>query len=143
MKCTVTIDPTREEEAILYVHRRTELTDKIEGLLKEEPAELLGYKGNEIVFLDESDVLCFTVEDAKVYAVLEKEKYALKRRLYQLEATLDGRFVKIHQSCIANLKKIRKFDVSPGGALKVIFQNGRVDYVSRRQIKLVKERLGM
>jgi len=37
---------------------------------------------------------------------------------------------------------IKKFDVSFGGALTVIFKNGYTDYVSRRQMKIVKERIG-
>ena len=57
---------------------------------------------------------------------------------------LDGSdFVKLNQSCIVNIKKIECFDASLGGALKVTLKNGYRDYVSRRQLKAVKERLGL
>ena len=52
-------------------------------------------------------------------------------------------FVKINQSCIANTKKILRFSASISGALQVTFKNGYRDYVSRRQLKTVKKRMGL
>ena len=83
------------------------------------------------------------VEDGKVYALTESEKYRLKQRLYLLEEMLDVSFVKINKSCIANIRKIKKFDASFSGTLTVVFKNGYRDYVSRRNLKSVKERLGV
>lgn len=85
----------------------------------------------------------FFTEDNKVFALTENEKYRLKSRLYQLEENLNDNFVKINQSCIANIKSIDKFKATVGGSLTVIFKNGYVDFVSRRNLKNVKERLGL
>ena len=52
-------------------------------------------------------------------------------------------FIKINKSCIANLKKIKRFDASFGGAMQVTFKNGHTDFVSRRNLKNVKERMGI
>ena len=52
-------------------------------------------------------------------------------------------FIKLNQSCIANKNKIKKFESTIGGALKVIFKNGYIDYISRRELKNVKERMGL
>ena len=41
------------------------------------------------------------------------------------------------------IKKIKKFDTSVSGMLTVTFKNGYRDYVSRRNLKSVKERLGV
>ena len=57
--------------------------------------------------------------------------------------TLGTDFIKINQSCIANIRQIQRFDTSFSGTLRVIFKNGYTDYVSRRQLKAVKERLGL
>ena len=86
---------------------------------------------------------CFSVEDNRVYAVTEKEKLQLKIRLYQVEEMADKGFVKINQSCVANIRHIKRFDASVSGTLRVVFKNGYTDYVSRRQLKTVKERLGL
>ena len=89
-----------------------------------------------------ADVICFSVENGKLYAITGGEKLRLRMRLYQLEEILDPSFVKINQSAVVNVKKIERFEVSIGGALQVILQNGHRDYVSRRQVKAVKERVG-
>jgi DNA-binding LytR/AlgR family response regulator len=73
----------------------------------------------------------------------ENETFQLKERLYMLEEMLDDSFLKINQSCIANIHKIKKFDASFSGALFVTLQNGYKDYVSRRRLKAVKERIGL
>jgi DNA-binding LytR/AlgR family response regulator len=83
------------------------------------------------------------VEAGKVYAMTLNHKWQLKGRLYQVEELLPSSFVKINQSCLANIRKIQRFQSTIGGTLQVVFENGYVDYVSRRQLKTVKERLGL
>ena len=75
--------------------------------------------------------------------MLDNRRVRVKFRLYEIEEVFDTGFVKINQSCIANISKMKKFDVSLGGALRVEFKNGYRDYVSRRQMRAVKERLGI
>ncbi len=143
MKFRFLIDKNREEEVMVYAHEKTKLVEDIENIVKENNFELIGYADREAVKLDLAEVYCFTVENNKVYAVCENEKYLLKSRLYQVEENLSENFIKINQSCIANVRKIRKFDASFSGTLTVIFKNGYKDFVSRRNIKNVKERLGL
>ena len=90
-----------------------------------------------------ADVCCFSIIDGRVYAVCGNNQYLLKERLYTLEEKLPENFVKIHQSCLANIKQMERFDTSISGTLKIRFKNGYTDYVSRRQLKLIKERLGI
>ena len=142
MKCKTLIDPSREEEVIIYAHERTPLVEEIEALVSEEAAELIGYSEGSIVPIRATDFDCFTVEEGRVFALRQGERLQLRIRLYQLEERLDRSFIKINQSCIANIKKITRFEVSIGGSLLVCFAGGHKDYVSRRQLKAVKERLG-
>lgn len=143
MKCKIIIDAEREEEIIVYAKKASRLTEAIERMVREEETAWIGYGEESIVPLNPKDVCCFSVEGNKVYAYLEKEKLLMKRRLYQLEERMPAEFIKINQSCLANCKKIARFDVSFSGALRVVFQNGHSDYVSRRQLKAVKERFGI
>lgn len=143
MKCRIFIGDDHDEEVLIYTHKRTELTDAIEQLVAEHGIELVGYNDREGVKINLSDVYLFTVEGGKVYAVTESERLYLRCRLYSLEETLPDNFVKINQSCIANIRKIRRFDTSITGTLLIKFSNGMSDYVSRRQLKNVKERLGL
>ena len=143
MKCTLIITDEHEEEVIIYARERTKLTNDIEVLVCGSVPELIGYKENEVVKLTSDLISCFTVEGNKVYALTDSEKLQIKLRLYQLEEMLPDTFVKINQSCIANIRKIERFDTSVSGTLLIKFKNGYKDYVSRRQMKAVKERFGL
>lgn len=143
MECKLFIDKDHKEEVLVYARKRTRLTDLIEQACRDDELTLIGYKGNESVVLDPSEVHCFIVEDNKIYALTESEKLQLKCRLYNLEEMLSEGFIKINQSCIANVKMISRFDASFSGSLTVKFKNGYSDYVSRRNLKNVKERLGL
>jgi len=60
-----------------------------------------------------------------------------------LEEKLSSDFIKINQSCIVNIKKIEKFSASIYGTLNIKLKNGYSDYVSRRNMKKIKERFGL
>ncbi len=143
MKCTVILDKTRDEEILIYAHQRNELICEIERMSVGSTSQITGYLRGDIVKLNIKDIYCFTVENSKVYAICKDEKYLLKLRLYNIEDILDKDFIKINQSSIANINKIQKFDASISGTLKVIFENGHTDYVSRRNIRSIKERIGL
>ncbi len=143
MKCEIVIDRDQEEKVVVYVKEESPLTDEIRRLVEGHPAGLIGYRDKEMVPLQPADIVCVTVSDNRVYAVLPSDRLMLKERLYVLEGKLPPYFVKINQSCLANLKQIERFDASLSGTLQVRFKNGYTDYVSRRQLKFIKERIGI
>ena len=143
MKLKIFIDKDHEEEVIVYTRRRTELVSAIEKLVNQSDISLTGFSENEAVPLTADEVFCFISENGKVYAVTEKEKLLIRQRLYQLEENLSENFLKINQSCLANVKKIARFDTSISGNLTVRFKNGYTDYVSRRNLRNIKERFGI
>ena len=142
MNIKVFIDKTKEEEVLVFAHERNALVNEIERIVQENNLELIGYKENEASKLKLFDVNCFISENNKVFA-LTKEKLQLKFRLYQIEEMLDENFIKINQSCIANIRQIEKVQATFSGSLQVVFRNGYCDYISRRNLKSVKERLGV
>lgn len=141
MKCTVILDNTREEEIIIYAHQKSETIQRIEQIATQDAACLNGFLRGEAVRLDLDDIYCFATQEGRLYAVCSDETYLLKTRLCNVEEILNNDFVKINQSSIANIKKIKKFDATISGTIKIVFKNGYTDYVSRRNIKRVKERL--
>ena len=146
MKYTLYIDEGRDEEIIVYAHSENELTKRIEALINEQKLDthpIIGYIGNDIIEISPEDVYCFYIEDKKLYASLDSGRALIRLRLYEIEEMLGDGFIKINQSSIANIGKIERFTVSIGAALTVHFKNGHRDYVSRRQVKAVKERLGI
>lgn len=143
MKCTVIIGTHEPEEVLIYAKERTKLIDEIEQLCTETLDTFYGFADGQVSILEQKDIYRFLTENNHIYAETEKGRYLIKARLYQLEQCLGTDFIKINQSCIVNIRKIRRFDVSVAGVLKVIFQNGAEDYVSRRNIKYIKERFGL
>lgn len=143
MKCRIILDPHREEEVLIYAHSRTPLVDALENLASGAQTELIGYRDGEALRLELGQICCITTEGGKVFALTTDGKWNLKTRLYLLEELLSPDFIKINQSTLANPLQIERFDTSMAGTLKVKFKNGTVDYVSRRNLKKVKERLGL
>jgi len=143
VKCEIFIDPNCEERVIVYAKENNLITSEIKRLAEQNLNELIGYRNNEIVKLNFISIDCITVINNKIYALSDNEKYLLKERLYSLEEKMPQSFVKINQSCLANIKKMEKFDTTISGTLKIHFKNGHTDYVSRRQLKTVKERIGI
>lgn len=143
MELKIVIDKNRAEEVLVFAHERSELVKSIESLVERCEKNFVAYGDGCVRKIRADEVYCFVSCGGKVYALTEKEKLLLKERLYQIEEKLGNNFVKINQSCIGNVNSIKNFDVSVSGTLKVIFKNGYTDYVSRRQIKNVKERFGI
>lgn len=146
MKYTLHIDKEREEEIIIHAHEKSPLVNEIERLINAEKVgtpPIVGYIGNDIIEIDPREVYCFFIEGKKLFASLKRGDALIKKRLYEIESRLDKDFIKINQSTVANMRLIDRFSVSIGATLTVHFKNGRRDYVSRRQMKVVKERLGI
>lgn len=143
MKCTVKIDrEIIENEVVVYAKEYNRLICDIEKFVATIGNEIYGYKDKESVKLYLNDIFCFTIENGRVIAILEKEKFYLKQRLYVIEDVLNDSFLKINQSTIINKNRIKKFSVSFGGSLMVELDNGYKDFVSRRHVKFVKQSIG-
>lgn len=143
MKCYTYINEDEEERVLIYSHDRTRLVEDIEALVLSSEVDLTGNYDGEIIKIDINDVACFISENNKVFALVGDKKYQIKYRLYQIEELNLNIFIKINQSCLANKTKIKRFETTIGGALKVVFKNGYIDFISRRELKNVKNRMGL
>ena len=149
MKYKIEIVKEQDADIVIQIKARTPVVEQIEELLTSVGAEtgvdteLYGYRDNEIVRLDEGGIYCFFVESGRVYAMTDAGKWQMRERLYTIERTVGDEFIKINQSCLIRRNKIARFRTTLGGSLEVVLKNGYIDYVSRRQMKNVKERLGI
>ena len=141
MKCEIFIDKNKDEEVQIFVHEKNALAEKIKELCENDGQEIFGKKDRMTYRINTSDVVCFFSENNKVFVMTDNEKYEIDKRLYELEEKCPDSFIRINQSCIANLDKIQSFGSTLSASLTVNFKNGYRDYVSRRQLKYVKERL--
>ena len=143
MKYQLIIDDTKEESVVITAHNKTKLVLEIEKLIKNSQLKLIGYKDNEIYPLEITDIYCFYTLDGKVYAKTKNDEFMIKERIYQIEEETKDLFIKINQGCLVNVKTILRFESNMGGSIKVVLKNNYSDYISRRELKNVKRRLGL
>ena len=144
MKFELIIDREHEEVIKAIVKSKNELTDKIEEMVLNYNGvdKVIGYDETEIIYLDSSDIDCFSVIENKTYAIdHNNRRYQVKYRLYELEKILPANFIKINKSCIGNRERILKFKLFFNGSVNVLFKSGYEDYVSRRCFVEIKRSL--
>ena len=94
--------------------------------------------------MEKNDLYRIYAGNGKVYAVTDGEAYVLRLRLYEAEERLNpSQFVRISNSEIINIKKVKNFDLSFSGTIYVELANGTSTYVSRRYVPKVKKILGL
>jgi DNA-binding LytR/AlgR family response regulator len=143
VKWSLFINKEKEEEILIYAHEENDLVKDIISLVALQDKTINGIYNDEIQLITPSLVSCLISENSKVYALINDKKYLIKKRLYQMEEMMDESFLKINQSCLVNRKKIVKIQASIAGSLMVILDNGYKDYVARRELKNIKQRMGL
>ena len=143
MRYQLIIDKDKEESIIITAHEKTEKIVMIEKIINVNDQKIMAYDEDEILPINLNNVYAFYTNDSKVFVKMKDSDYLIKERIYQIEELLDDSFVKINQGCIVNINKILKFDSSITGSIKVVLKNGFSDYISRRELKNVKRRLGL
>ena len=134
-----------EPKVIILTNRMTEEVHSIVQMLSEtEPKLIAGFREDTVTVLEEKDILKIYAANGKVYAVLPSGEYTLRLRLYEIEERLKPQhFVRISNSEIINLKKVKSFDLSFTGTICVILSDGSKTYASRRYVSKLKEVLGI
>ena len=146
MKIEIKIDESCIEPKIVIVTDR--VTDQINEMVKKlsvEPSEVLaGFRDEQVTVLEPSEIDRVYASGGKVYAETKNGTYLLRLRLYEAEQRLgSSSFVRISNSEIINLKKVKGFDLSFAGTICVSLSNGTVTYVSRRYVAKIKQLLGL
>ena len=146
MQVEVKLDKSAAEpKVIILTNQMTEEIHSIVRMLSEsEPKLIAGFREDTVTVLDEKDILRIYAANGKVYAVLPSGEYMLRLRLYEAEERLKPQhFVRISNSEIINLKKVKSFDLSFAGTICVILSDGSKTYASRRCVAKLKEVLGI
>lgn len=138
----------QENKVVCYAKNKTSLIDQIEQLVVNDDLtfdgiNINGYLEKDVVPIKLENVVSFYAEEDKVFVSLMDKTYQVKLRLYQIEEQLPCNFIRINKSRLINRNYIEKFDLSWSGTLLVVMKNKERDYVSRRLMKSVKERMNI
>ena len=146
MQIEIKIDRSCTEPKIIIMtdSMNEEVNTIIKRLSEESPQIICGIREGKLEVLDPADFIRIYANAGKVYAITSNGEYMIRLRLYELEERLDRNlFVRISNSEIVNLKKVKNFDLSFTGTICVKLSNGTVTYVSRRYVAKIKQRLGI
>lgn len=143
MKYSIVIDESLAEDIVIHAKSDTELLRSLEAMLCQYSRTIMGRSNQAYYPINGQDIYCVYIENGKVLAQTKDGNFQIRERLSQLEKIYQDRFLKINRSCLINISQIQRFEASLGGSLVVILKNGYRDYISRRQLKSVKERFGL
>lgn len=146
MQVEIQIDEQYREPKVLILTER--VTDEVSALLQRlrenHGGKMVGFNEDTAHILDEEDIVRIYTESQKVYAETEEGNYLLRLRLYEAENQLNAsNFVRVSNSEIINLGKVRNLDLSFSGTICVNMQNGKAVYASRRYVAKIKQILGL
>lgn len=146
MQIEIKIDKSRCEPRIII--ETDQITDEIQEIISKlsnsSTRMLTGFRENTLEILNQQEILRIYAQSGKVLAATTSGEYTLRFRLYELEQRLDPTcFVRISNSEIINLKKVKGFDLNLVGSIRVTLTDGSVTYVSRRYISKIKQLLGI
>ena len=146
MQVEIKIDSTvTEPKVVILTDQINEEINEIFRKLSDTESQMIaGFQNDTVTLLDQDTILRIYAANGKVFAATETGEYLIRLRLYELDARLRrDRFVRISNSEIINLKKVRHFDLSFSGTICVSLSDGTITYISRRYVSKIKDLLGL
>ena len=146
-KIHVTFQTDQSLEDIRVVFSASEKDEEVISLMKRvsDPLadSLIVYDSEDSRFaLMQDDIISISSDNKRLKVVSEDGVYELRQPLRDVEKLLHPvAFLKISRYEIIHLGKVRKFDFSISGALRIEMKNGMETWASRRYISVIKKRL--
>ena len=114
----------------------------IENVSDADYPQIVAKMDDKVVFVSQRDIIRAHTEGRKVVLETEDASYLARMTLIGLGEVLDpARFLRISQSEIINLYKVKCFDFNMAGTVGVEFDCGVKSWVSRRHVKQIREML--
>ena len=140
-----------EEEAkrrdIDVLFTASQMDDQVTALMSrvEDPLVVTWSVRNErgeLVTLPEERIVTISVDNRKLRIAADDGVYWLKMTLQDAEKVLNpSMFLRVSRYEIVNLRKVRQFEFTLTGTLRVEMENGSDIWASRRFIPIIKKRL--
>ncbi len=145
-KINIRFEQDDNEQGIDIVIRASEqdaqVSALIEKLTQQRYERLTVLDGDRCpCVIEESDIIFISSEGKQMRIITEAGIYTAKQSLQSLEKLLGRSFLRISRFELINLVKVRKYDFTIIGTLRIEFKNGMETWASRRYIPLIRERL--
>lgn len=119
----------------------------VEKLMREltghPPGTLAVYdEDGKMCVVSEQDIVLASVNGKNIQIITESGIYTVRQTLQNLEDSLEPRrFIRVSRFEIVNLEKVRKYDFTIGGTLRLELAGGIETWASRRCISAIRNRL--
>ena len=136
-------------EKLTVIIKNRENNEDVEGVINaiqtyannQKPMIQAYFKGS-VVMLPQRKIFRIYIVNRKILIQTSERLYEVRKNLRDLEEMLDSEsFIRISQSEILNIKRVKNFDFSSTGTIEVELENGEKTYVSRRRVKEIKAAL--
>lgn len=144
MKINIDIDDNHKETQITIQAKEwtQELEEIVNVVKKTKQQRLFGIDEDQTVLLEPKEIDFIHAEKRKIYAVTKNLRFEVKMKLYEVEDFLIPHgFMRFSKSVIGNIHRIGKFEASFNGNLCVYFQSGNKEYITRKYVHAIKEKL--
>ncbi len=133
-------------ERLTVIIKNRENNEDVEGVINaiqsyannQKPMIQAYFKGS-VVMLPQRKIFRIYIANRKIMVQTSERLYEVRKNLRDLEELLDSEsFIRISQSEILNINRVKNFDFSSTGTIGVELENGEKTYVSRRRVKEIK-----
>lgn len=94
--------------------------------------------------IDEKDIITVSSDHRYTKILTSKGLFTVKRSLQSMEEQLNKKnFLRVSRYEIVNTNKIKRFDFTLGGTLRIEFEDGMETWASRRYIPVIKNHLSV
>jgi DNA-binding LytR/AlgR family response regulator len=145
MKYKINIDRNLDEDLIVINAKEYyDIVEKLTMVIEEKQIKKIqGTIDKEVYFIETTKIEYFYTSGQKVFAKVDSKDYEVKRKIYELEALLTDDFFKINQGVIGNIKKIVSVKALLNGTLEIKFESGSKEFASRRNVTILRRKLGV
>ena len=129
----------KDIEVLVTYPAKNKTVERIVSLLKSVDAQIECYSGDDVKFVNVSDIYYIESVDKTAVVFCEKQNYKTKFRLYQINEKLTGRgFIQISKYCILNINKLERIKPLFNSRMEAILSNGSRLDVTRKYLAGIK-----
>ncbi|WP_164670837.1 LytTR family DNA-binding domain-containing protein [Virgibacillus doumboii] len=146
MKVNIDIDEKNTEPSItIQTNEWSEELEEIVAIIKRKNRQrLFGVEVDQTILLDPKTIEFVYAEKRRVFACIGNRNVEIRMKLYEIEDILAPyEFMRFSKSVIGNLNQIERFELSFNGNLCVYFHSGNKEYITRKYVAAIKNRLAI
>lgn len=137
-------DSYTDPKVSIYTKSKTRqvanIISAVENVSENDYPTLAGYNDDRIEFLSQRDIERVFTEGRKIVIQTDAGQYYSNKTLSGIEDVLNpDRFIRISQSEIINLYKVKCFEFNSAGNIGIELENGCKTWVARRCVKAIRE----